>query len=166
MVFGVKILLQGLRGSNSQRGGHTDHGERPDRRQWREKGGKRVAAVGEGRRRIAEDIRRAPQQEERSDSNPQPACRLLQYNHMVGIKSDLCQSRGHNCLERRNYFRDSSTATATETVMPTMGLLPAPRKPIISTSNPTFGGVCIGTQRLFQQETQYFTKQEAHRLKA
>ena len=32
-----------------------------------------------------------------------------------------------------NYFRASSTATATETVMPTMGLLPAPRKPIIST---------------------------------
>ena len=31
------------------------------------------------------------------------------------------------------YFRDSSTATATETVIPTMGLLPAPRKPIIST---------------------------------
>ena len=31
---------------------------------------------------------------------------------------------------RRTYFfRDSSTATATETVMPTMGLLPAPRKP-------------------------------------
>ena len=31
---------------------------------------------------------------------------------------------------RRNYFfRDSSTATATETVIPTMGLLPAPRKP-------------------------------------
>ena len=32
-----------------------------------------------------------------------------------------------------NYLQDSSTATATETVMPTMGLLPAPRKPIIST---------------------------------
>ena len=32
-----------------------------------------------------------------------------------------------------DYFRDSSTATATETVIPTMGLLPAPRKPIIST---------------------------------
>jgi hypothetical protein len=31
------------------------------------------------------------------------------------------------------YFWDSSTATATETVIPTMGLLPAPRKPIIST---------------------------------
>jgi hypothetical protein len=32
-----------------------------------------------------------------------------------------------------SYFWDSSTATATETVIPTMGLLPAPRKPIIST---------------------------------
>ena len=30
------------------------------------------------------------------------------------------------------FFRDSSTATATETVIPTIGLLPAPRKPIIS----------------------------------
>ena len=28
---------------------------------------------------------------------------------------------------------DSATATAQATVMPTMGLLPAPRKPIIST---------------------------------
>ena len=36
-------------------------------------------------------------------------------------------------LRRKSYFRDSSTATATETVIPTMGLLPAPRKPIIST---------------------------------
>ena len=31
------------------------------------------------------------------------------------------------------YFRLSSTATATLTVAPTMGLLPMPRKPIIST---------------------------------
>ena len=31
------------------------------------------------------------------------------------------------------FFRASSTATATETVAPTMGLLPMPRKPIIST---------------------------------
>jgi hypothetical protein len=28
--------------------------------------------------------------------------------------------------EKNYFFRDSSTATATETVMPTMGLLPAP----------------------------------------
>ena len=32
-----------------------------------------------------------------------------------------------------SYFRLSATATATETVAPTMGLLPMPRKPIIST---------------------------------
>ena len=38
-------------------------GERPDRRQWREEGGERVAGVGEGRRRsVAKDIRRALQQ--------------------------------------------------------------------------------------------------------
>ena len=32
-----------------------------------------------------------------------------------------------------NYLEASSIATATATVMPTMGLLPAPIKPIIST---------------------------------
>ena len=38
-------------------------GERPERCRWQIKRGKRLAAVGEGRRRIsAEDIRRAPQQ--------------------------------------------------------------------------------------------------------
>ena len=36
-------------------------------------------------------------------------------------------------FKKGNYLEASSTATATETVMPTMGLLPAPRKPIIST---------------------------------
>ena len=41
----------------------------------------------------------------------------------------------------KNYFFiASSTATATATVMPTIGLLPAPRKPIIST--------CAGTEEL------------------
>ena len=39
------ILLQRLLDSNSQVNGHTDHGERPDRRRWRRKGGERVAAV-------------------------------------------------------------------------------------------------------------------------
>ena len=34
---------------------------------------------------------------------------------------------------KKSYFRLSATATATETVAPTMGLLPMPRKPIIST---------------------------------
>ena len=43
-------------------GERSSLGKRPDRRQWRKQGGERVAAVGEGRRRSAEDIRRAPQQ--------------------------------------------------------------------------------------------------------
>ena len=42
-------------------------------------------------------------------------------------------------LRRKSYFRDSSTATATETVIPTMGLLPAPRK----TSTVPFGGTSL-----------------------
>ena len=37
-----------------------------------------------------------------------------------------------------SYFRLSATATATATVAPTIGLLPMPRKPIIST--------CAGTE--------------------
>ena len=37
-----------------------------------------------------------------------------------------------------NYFIASAVATATATVAPTMGLLPMPRKPIIST--------CAGTE--------------------
>ena len=49
---------------------------------------------------------------------------------------------------KKSYFRDSSTATATETVIPTMGLLPAPRKPIISTSKPPKGGFCVAAQRV------------------
>ena len=35
--------------------------------------------------------------------------------------------------QKFNYFWLSATATAQATVIPTMGLLPAPRKPIIST---------------------------------
>ena len=58
----------------------------------------------------------------------------------------------HFTIIRKNYFFwDSSTATATETVIPTMGLLPAPRKPIISTSKSTFGGFCIGAQQVLKQ---------------
>ena len=64
------------------------------------------------------------------------------------------------------YFRDSSTATATETVIPTMGLLPAPRKPIISTSNPPDGGFVPAAQGLLEKESRPFAKQEAHHLKA
>ena len=36
-------------------------------------------------------------------------------------------------LAKINYFSASSIATATATVIPTMGLLPAPMSPIIST---------------------------------
>ena len=43
------------------------------------------------------------------------------------------------CLQRRAYFlKLSSTATATATVAPTIGLLPMPMRPIIST--------CAGTE--------------------
>ena len=41
-------------------------------------------------------------------------------------------------LEKSYFFMASSTATATATVAPTIGLLPMPRKPIIST--------CAGTE--------------------
>ena len=42
--------------------------------------------------------------------------------------------RAHACAARTiPYLRLSATATATATVAPTMGLLPMPRKPIIST---------------------------------
>ena len=72
-----------------------------------------------------------------------------------------------NTMLRKNYFfRDSSTATATETVIPTMGLLPAPRKPIISTSNPPVGGFVPAAQGLSEQEARLFAKQEAHCKKA
>ena len=49
-------------------------------------------------------------------------------------------------LEDISYFKDSATATATATVAPTMGLLPMPRKPIISTEETAFGGFLIGAQ--------------------
>ena len=45
-----------------------------------------------------------------------------------------------------SYFWLSATATATATVAPTMGLLPMPRKPIISTEETAFGGFLIGAQ--------------------
>ena len=64
------------------------------------------------------------------------------------------------------FFRASSTATATETVAPTMGLLPMPRKPIISTSNPPDGGFVPAAQGLLEKESRPFAKQEAHHLKA
>jgi hypothetical protein len=49
--------------------------------------------------------------------------------------------------------------------MPTMGLLPAPKKPIISTSNPPVGGFRPAAQGLLEQEARLFAKQEAHRMK-
>ena len=64
------------------------------------------------------------------------------------------------------YFSASSTATATDTVIPTMGLLPAPRKPIISTSNPPDGGFVPAARGLLEQESPPFAKQEAHPAKA
>ena len=70
------------------------------------------------------------------DSDPQAVKGSLpQYNHMVVKKRASAKA---DALKIISYFRDSSTATATETVIPTMGLLPAPRKPIIST--------CAGTE--------------------
>jgi len=88
MLFGVKILLQGLLNSNSHRDSHADHGR--------------------AMRSIADrDL---------------ATCRWQVATIPMGA-TEVTNS----------YFRDSSTATATETVMPTMGLLPAPRKPIIST---------------------------------
>ena len=73
---------------------------------------------------------------------------------------------GGSSVPNSNYFRLSSTATATETVIPTMGLLPAPRKPIISTSNPPVGGFVPAARGLFEQEARLFVKQEARRTKA
>ena len=51
---------------------------------------------------------------------------------------------GTNSLKKFSYFWLSATATATATVAPTMGLLPMPKKPIISTENPPCGGFSVG----------------------
>jgi hypothetical protein len=56
-------------------------------------------------------------------------------------------------FRRNSYFWLSATATAQATVIPTMGLLPAPRKPIISTSNPPVGGFAFGAQGFQPKET-------------
>ena len=50
----------------------------------------------------------------------------------------LVQSEAFCSGYASSYFRLSATATATATVAPTIGLLPMPRKPIIST--------CAGTE--------------------
>jgi len=47
-----------------------------------------------------------------------------------------------------DYFAASSTATATATDAPTIGLLPMPMRPIIST--------CAGTEEEPKQENHYF----------
>ena len=60
---------------------------------------------------------------------------------MGRMHSDAQFERSLCYVRMKNYFFiASSTATATATVMPTIGLLPAPRKPIIST--------CAGTEEL------------------
>ena len=53
---------------------------------------------------------------------------------------------GAKAPEKSSYFWLSATATATATVAPTMGLLPMPKKPIISTEETAFGGFLIGAQ--------------------
>ena len=68
--------------------------------------------------------------------------KLLRASHLIrhGQLSFLIldENRGKPCavfpcLKGSNYLEASSIATATATVMPTMGLLPAPIRPIIST---------------------------------
>ena len=63
-------------------------------------------------------------------------------------------SRSSGVLKKRdktlyfaNYFAFSSIATATATVIPTMGLLPAPMRPIISTSKVPKRHFCKGIQQ-------------------
>ena len=64
----------------------------------------------------------------------QRPCRLLQTAHT----KKQAPLRAPACVFAGNYFRASSIATATATVIPTIGLLPAPIRPIIST--------CAGTE--------------------
>ena len=73
-----------------------------------------------------------------------PARTLQEYkyeNKRLKMENELLRDLVLSCLIRsvlRAYFIDSAVATATATVAPTMGLLPMPRKPIIST--------CAGTE--------------------
>ena len=63
IAFGALLSCFGKKVSKEA----DQRGERPDCHQWREEGGERVAAVGEGRRCFGtEDIRRVPQQEAES----------------------------------------------------------------------------------------------------
>ena len=74
------------------------------------------------------------------------ACVCAQHiNTMKILVQKQAKAERNTCCDKEysndtsgNHFKLSSTATATLTVIPTMGLLPAPRKPIIST--------CAGTE--------------------
>ena len=48
-------------------------------------------------------------------------------------KASMKPCKSQKALRRKDYLLASSIATATATVIPTMGLLPAPMSPIIST---------------------------------
>ena len=70
--YGVRGIV---RGAEVER--RMADGERPDRRQWREEGGERLAAVGERRRCVStEDIRRAPQQGHPYEAGGNAGCRM------------------------------------------------------------------------------------------
>ena len=54
-------------------------------------------------------------------------------------KSPVLADRGSFRSGEKNYFfRDSGAATARSTAMPTMGLLPAPRKPMVMQKKSSF----------------------------
>ena len=50
-------------------------------------------------------------------------------------KLSIHARKGNSLRSQETYLEASSIATATATVIPTMGLLPAPMRPIISTEN-------------------------------
>ena len=80
-------LLQRLRGSDSQVNGHADHGSRACPPPVAEARASAVSAAVdkiEGKRKPEDFIGHRKRAE-----NLQPACRLPQYNHMVGKTSRL-----------------------------------------------------------------------------
>ncbi len=76
-------------------------GERWERGLWREERPERVAAVGVQRRRLVAKAhtgyRNRGSDAQHCDSNMQPAFAGC-YLAMVGTKSDLCKSRGHDSI--------------------------------------------------------------------
>ena len=60
------------------------------------------------------------------------AC-LLDGNGNSHMSSGMSVACAYRMAVKKSYLEASSMATATATVMPTMGLLPAPIRPIIST---------------------------------